>query len=321
MSKAHHSKISSIFSVLFTVLFVGAAALALIGRALCIRDNRNYSEKQNEIFVVEEIATVLSSEESGLIYVCYNDASCVNVYTTSGEFKWAVSTPYLRNVYFDIIDGQLVIYNDEAYLYDAVSGDFIEKTDAESLNLDYDWETDSAPVDEMAVGTICFDTYEVYRVAEDGSLLTIVARPGWYWLFNFGLLWIIGFGSGICLFILSAISKSREEKAQKRSLPEETPLSKKVKCFLRYFQITSAVHIVYAAADLACGFFYGGFLTIGILPLAIHFILSIIVLYNLIERTEMTEYEEILLDKWKMFSWVSFIVAFLSVIAAVMIAG
>lgn len=215
MFKRSSKVIGVLYAVLIT-LFCLSIVTALVGRGLCVRDNVRYAEKQDEIFVIEEIAKVLQSKEGELVYVCYNDASCVNVYTASGEFMWAVSTPYMRNVYFEIKDGQLVLYNpDDAYLYDALSGNFIEKTDVESLDLSYDWETERLPVDDMASGTICFDTYQVYRVGEDGGLTTIVERPNWYWIFNFGLCWAIGFGSGIMIGILVLISKIKRTKAER----------------------------------------------------------------------------------------------------------
>lgn len=318
------SKVVGILTSVFTALFCISITVGLIGRVLCIRNNRHYAEKQDEIFVVEEIAMVLQSKDSELVYVCYNDATCVNVYTASGEFQWAVSTPYMRNAYFELTDGQLVIYNDDAYLYDALSGDFIEKTDAESLNLSYDQETESVPVDGMAVGTVCFDAYEVYRVAEDGSPVTIVERPGWYILFNFALCLVIAFACGIAIGILTLITKIAEERsqrrAQKQSSPAPTPLSKKTKFILRYFQVTTAVHAVYAVADIVCAFF-GAFLTVGIIPLTIHFILSSGVFMNIIERTKLTEYEKALLGKWQTIGFASFVAAFLSVLVAVICAG
>lgn len=322
MTESKPHKFTGILTIVFYILFFAAILLGMIGRTLCIRDNDHYTEKLDEIYVVEEIAMVLHSEENGLIYVCYNDASCVNVYTETGEFKWAVSTPYLRNAYFDLADGMLAIYNSDVYLYDAVSGDFIERTDDESIELGYDWETESAPISEMSAGDICYDAYEVNRIEADGSLTVLVDRPEWYIIFNIGLCWLVGFSSGIGLFVLAMIDKFREAKAQKRARaasPTPTPFTKKAKVYLRYFQITSAFHAVYAVANIVCAFF-GPFLSIVLLPVGIHFIISSIVLYNLIDHTELTEYEETLLSKWKLIAFFSFLAAFLSVIAGVMIA-
>lgn len=317
MAKSRFHKISAWLFGILIILFCASILFMLIGRGLCVRNTKNYAEKQDELFLFDEIATVLADEDENRIYVCYNDASWVNVYDSEGIFLWAVSTPYLRNVYFEISDGCLIIYGTEgdcAYRYSAETGDFVDNPPLDSLELSYDWEKDIVPISEVEPGTLCYDAYQVYRVAEDGSLITIVDRPGWYVIFNpfFGLL--IAFFSATCIGILILIRSISETHRVKRAC-RNTRLSKKAAVILAYFRVTSAVQIVYAVANVICGF-YGGFLIIGIIPLMLHFIISNIVLYNVLDAASLTEYEDTLIHQWKVIEWATAFVAFLSVIPA-----
>lgn len=92
----------------FIVLFMGGIALGLLGREFCTRSNDNYKEIQPESFVPDTIETVLRDDDLKQIYVCYNDANCVNVYTEDGDFLWCVATPYMRNSYFELQDNKLI---------------------------------------------------------------------------------------------------------------------------------------------------------------------------------------------------------------------
>ena len=47
------------------------------------------------------IETVLWDENSEQLYVCYNDANCVNVYTETGNFLWRIATSYMRNPFLN----------------------------------------------------------------------------------------------------------------------------------------------------------------------------------------------------------------------------
>ena len=102
-------KESSLFDKVFSVLFAGAILVGLLTRLACIRDTKNCDQLQPELRFPDVIADVLHDEELGQIYVCYNDASYVNVYTEDGEFLWAVSIPNFRNVDFALLDGRLLV--------------------------------------------------------------------------------------------------------------------------------------------------------------------------------------------------------------------
>lgn len=302
-----------VLTVLFPVLFMAGIAWGLIGRAICYRDTQNYQDLQPELFAPDVIETVLYDEKSGQIYVCYNDSNYVNVYTESGEFLWAVATPYIRNSYFELQDDTLIIYGDTAYLYDSRDGSFLVRRNADELSLSYDWEPEST--DAFAAGEIYFDPYQVYQAQSDGSLRTIVSRPWWHWCFNFGVCWCIAFAGGIGYGILLFVGKIKEYASVKAHLKFK---SKKAKTVFRYFRTSAVIHLLYAVLDIVFGFF-GGFLCIGIIPLALHFVISSAVLWRRIDHLSISKEERKALAYWGEVGVWTFVIAFFSVIAAVAI--
>lgn len=312
-----------ILFVVFILIFFTGISFGLIGRAICTRDNKNYQELQSELFAPDEIATVLRDEDLHQIYVCYNDASYVNVYSEEGQFLWAVSTPYLRNVYFELSGNQLIIYNSaDAYIYNSSNGIFVEKKKTDDIELNYDWENEFT--DEFQEGAFYFDTYQVYKVQEDGSLTTVVVRPWWYWVFNFGVCWCVSFCGAVGIGILIFLEKRKNWKTIQQekctSDPNAITENRKLRFIIKYFRVTSIVHIIYAILDVVAGIFLGGILCIGIIPLALHLIVSSIIFFNLFDRIRLTESEQKIKDYWTALEIGSFIIAFLSVIVAAMFA-
>ena len=237
----------NIVSILCLVLFIGGISLGLFGRAICVRNTQNYQELQPELFAPDEIATALYHEDAKQIYICYNDASYVNVYTESGQFLWAVSTPYLRNAYFELEEDKLIIYNDEAYIYSALDGSFVNCINVDALDyLDYDWEADPV-TEEIQAGELYYDTYQVYIGQTDGTLKTIVSRPWWYWIFNFWVDWCVAF-SGAVLF---GISMFFEKRKGWLSVKNTLLLKNKAVAFtLKYYRITTLVQGVYSIFNI-----------------------------------------------------------------------
>ena len=315
--------LSKCLFILFTLLFVIGIAVGMLGREICTRDNGDYQALQPELFAPDEIDTVLHEADLYQLYVCYNDASYVNVYSEDGAFRWAISTPYLRNTYFELSDGRLIVYNlEDAYVYDSANGAFIEKRSSEELELNYSWETEYT--DEFEGGAFYFDTYQVYRAQEDGSLTTLVARPWWYWLFNFGVCWSVSFCAAFGIGVLIFLEKRKDWKVLQQekgtSNPSDIIENRKACIIIQYFRITSIVHIVYAILDILSGIFLDGILCIGIIPIAIHMIVSSIILYNMLDCVQLTENEQRAKDYWATREIGSFIIAFLSVIVAGMLA-
>lgn len=307
----------NIVSILCLVLFIGGISLGLFGRAICVRNTQNYQELQPELFAPDEIATALYHEDAKQIYICYNDASYVNVYTESGQFLWAVSTPYLRNAYFELEEDKLIIYNDEAYIYNALDGSFIDCENADTLEyLDYNWEEPEG-TDEHQAGELYYDTYQVYIAQTGGTLKPIVARPWWYWLFNFGVDWCIAF-SGAALFgILMFLEKRKDWKSVKKGLLIK---DKEVAFILKYYKITAIVQGVYAILNILLSVF-GGFLILGIIPLALHIIISSAILDNRLGKYMLASDEESAFSYWNLMRIITFVIAFFSVIIVSMMIG
>lgn len=190
---------------LMTVLFQAAIIVALLTRFVCCSRTENYQDIQPEFTGPDVIAAVLYREDLGQLYVCYNDASCVNVYTEDGTFLWAVSTPYLRTSEFTILDGKLIIHNYDAYVYDAANGSFLELTNTDALHLP---DMEAAETEELQVGDFYYDAYQVYRLAANGDAETIVSRPWWYIFTNFVACWLVAAVCAIGLGVLLLYEKA-----------------------------------------------------------------------------------------------------------------
>lgn len=314
---------SKILMMLFVAVFVSGILVGMKGADLCIHDNAAYTILQPEIFVPEEIDTVLYDENLNQLYVCYNDASCVNVYSEEGCFLWAVSTPYLRSSYFALRNDQLLIYGlFDAYVYRAADGVFIKKDTVENLELSYEWEKEA--VEKVEAGSFYFDTYQLYHAEEDGSLTTILARPWWYWLFNVSFFGILSLCGGIGIFTILFMEHRKRNRAMREALhpfrysvelsdPRATP-------FLKYFRATVVVHLVYIVLNLILGFLFEGLITILIIPLLVHLVISFIVLNIKLAAIPMTEKEEEIVGYWETRMGISFLLAFLSVFVVGMFA-
>ena len=91
-------KIKRFLQTTLALLFCISILLSLGMRVLSVRDNKDYDVLQPELRFPDLISYVLYEESLAQIYVCYNDASYVNVYSEDGTFLWAVSAPYMRNI-------------------------------------------------------------------------------------------------------------------------------------------------------------------------------------------------------------------------------
>ena len=309
------TKIKKALYVIFAATFIISILVGILGRVLCVRANDNYTELQPELTAPDIIARVIYNEEYGQLYVCYNDASYVNVYSEDGEFLWAVSTPYLRNAYFELSDGRLIVYNAEAYVYDASDGAFIALEDAEELGLDYDWENDVTG--DIQAGEFYFDSFQVYRADENGELAVIVDRPDWYFIFDVSFFFTVALIGALGIGIIRLSDAVSEYRAIRG---EGTERDRKARFIMKYSRVTVFVHIIYAVLNILSAFI-GGALVVLIIPLALHFIVSSIVLQNMKDKLSVSENEMKALEIWFTFGFASFIAAFLSVIAVVMLIG
>lgn len=297
------------------VVFIGSIVLGLFGRAFCTRSNENYKEIQPESFVPDTIETVLQDEDLKQLYVCYNDANCVNTYTEDGEFLWCVATPYMRNSYFELQGDRLILYDGDAYIYDSKSGSFLGIEDEENLDLNYNWEKEYD--DQFTEGNFYFDSFQVYKANADGTLTTIVSRPWWHHIFDYSLCLGIAFLGAIGIGISIFLEKKKDYNAVKKTVVFE---NRKARIIKDYFKITTIIHSTYFALNIICAFFTD-WLIIGIIPLALHMIISSIILWNMKDRLSCKSEEMQVIDFWGTTEIGSFVIAFISVIIASSIAG
>lgn len=297
------------------VLFMCSITIGLLGRDFCTRSNDDYKTIQPESFVPDTIETVLHDKDLKQLYVCYNDANCVNVYTEEGKFLWCVATPYMRNSYFELQDDKLIIYDGDAYIYDSKSGSFLGIEDEENLDLNYNWEKEYD--DQFTEGNFYFDSFQVYKANADGTLTTIVSRPWWHHIFDYSLCLGIAFLGAIGIGISIFLEKKKDYNAVKKTVVFE---NRKARIIKDYFKITTIIHSTYFALNIICAFFTD-WLIIGIIPLALHMIISSIILHNMKDHLSCESDEMKTIDFWQVLEIGSFIIAFLSVIIASSIAG
>lgn len=302
--------------IVFIALFFFGIVWGTTSVEYCTRSNSNYTEIQPESFVPDEIETVLDNEELKQIYVCYNHSNCVNVYTYTGDFLWTVATPYIRNSYFELQDDKLIIYGtgNEAYIYNSKTGEFIGLETEENLTLDYDWKKNQT--ENFEENNFYFDTYQVYMADSNGDLHTVVSRPWWHRLFNFGFCWSISFAGAMGIGSVIFIQKKKAYKKIKNKVQFK---NRKAKTIKNYYLVTSIVHLLFAISDIIFGFF-GGVLCIGIVPIAIHFIISNVILSNMMDRFSLNNDEKTVLDFSSFIALVTFLIAFISVVIAIVIA-
>lgn len=297
------------------VLFMCSIAIGLLGRAFCTRSNDDYKSIQPESFVPDTIETVLHDKDLKQLYVCYNDANCVNVYTEEGKFLWCVATPYMRNSYFELQDDKLIIYDGDAYIYNSQNGSFLGVENEENLDLNYNWEHEY--YDQFKEGSFYFDSFQVYKANADGALTTIVSRPWWHHIFGYSLCLGIAFLGAIGIGISTFLEKKKDYNAVKKTVVFE---NRKARIIKDYFKITTIIHSTYFALNIICAFFTD-WLIIGIIPLALHMIISSIILWNMKDWLSCKSEEMQVIDFWGTTEIGSFVIAFISVIIASSIAG
>ena len=200
-------KVLPFIYLLCVCVFISGIIVGLFGRLICVRNNENYEVLQKEFKGPDVIAKVFQHNISKQIYVCYNDASYVNVYNSDGDFIWAVSTPYLRNCDFILTNETLIISGKESYVYNCHNGEFIRKTNKDDLNMEdskYDDNTELMP------GDLVYDAYNVYKYLGVDEYEAIIRRPGWHWIFWFPIDYLISFCAAFIVGVMFLIEKIRE---------------------------------------------------------------------------------------------------------------
>lgn len=235
MQESTKKKLSIILSVL---------ALLLLGKQMLtslMTEEGNYSILHEESFTKQTISQAFLTDD--ILYVCYDDPPIVNAYTSDGTFLWCVQTPSLRNAQFEVVDGQLVIYNyhdSPAYLYDAHSGVFQDCVMANTLELSYDFGDEPGDLDSLTVGQLSWDSFNVYRMTDQG-VATIVSRPKSYYLSHPTLTWAILFFGGMIIFFVRAFREVREKEEQ--GMREMSKDSRRDAVFIRVSTLILSINI------------------------------------------------------------------------------
>lgn len=305
-------KIKVSIIICISLFFAGIIYSSLCSR-LYIHDNEYYDIPQNEINTFSVIDTIKVDTVNNLVYVCYEKATCVNVYDYFGRFKWAASVPYNESfrgiAYFYLTDDNLIIeYDSNVYIYNSLSGTFIEKTYTNSAdfielckiegirqNRNHD---DSIPKD------FSYDFYNVYYKQK-----SIIKKPTSYILTNdvWGLIIsAIGALGFFVTIVLSAIKKIRKPY-------NRIKISKKA-CFLHRFFLTFCfIALFYSVINIALTILFEKNISIGIFPLAFILIISLIV-DDLMEK-HFNNDEKIVCGTWRYYSIISFFFSLVACIA------
>ena len=273
-----------------------------------IHDNYYYDKIQPEIDTLCEIDTVKINTENRLLYVCYDIATCVNVYDFNGNFKWAVSLPHYENsrgpTYFYLDDDRFIIdRSGDAYIYNAINGEFVEKTYIEKLGI-IDWRDtyDTYHIEDFEKANANGFSFDIYNVFSTEQY--IVRKPTYYILVNeiWGILFAFIGAAGLFLtFVFSAIKKSKKSPFDKNNI------GKKAKIFSFYFKAFSAISVFFTVLSISFSLLSEFSLALGIMPLAALLILSLI-LDDLIEK-KFNDDERKLCDIWRHYSILAFFVA------------
>jgi len=282
--------------IIFVILFVVSIVWGSFSAYYCSKKNDNYQELQEEFIDPDIIDTVIYDEELKQIYVCYCYSTYVNVYNESGDFLWCVGIDTSRGLSCAIDDDKLIISSQGyGYIYDAKSGTFLAETNDEDLLYKYDEKSEEL----LVKNKISFDSTQVYKEDSNGNLKTIVSRPKWYKIFDvklFGACAIfaaIGIGLGYFMITYYEYLKSKD-KAKFRN--------KKANVIKNYFKATSILQVVTAILIAV----FQGIFTLLIIVIFPHFIISNIVLYNIMDKLTVSDDEETVLHFWKMVNIITF---------------
>lgn len=306
------NRFTKILFSISVILFIVGIILSFLTHAYCTRSNNNYKEIQPESFVPDSIFSVFQDTSLKQLYVFYSKANCVNSYTEDGKFLWCVATPKMNYPRIELQDDKLFIYSKDAYIYDAKSGEFLEIQNIENVVF-YDNSVETFDNEVKYY----HDNSQVYKLFPNGDTETIVARPWWHILFSgyptFIVSLIGAFGIGISIFY----EKKKDYNAVKKAV---TFKNHKAKIINNYFKITTIVHLIYACLNIIC-IFFTDWLIIGIIPITIHLIVSSIITWNTKDSLSCESDEMKSVDFWATAEIGSFIIAFLSIIIAPVIAG
>lgn len=292
---------------ILAVCFCLPIAFSLTMPLLFPADGSDYDTLQPEYTGIQTISRVFF--EDGRLYVCYSGFGCVNAYDADGGFLWAVNAPIDRWADYTLADGRLIIWDWDAYVFHSSDGTFLEKSDAQTLGLLSEEDEEEPP---RLSGGYRYNAYEVFRQLPDGRELTIVDRPGWFYLTNFGLCWLISFSCGIGWFAVEYADKLRDFLRLERGL---RPGTRKGRICVAYLKGKCAVQLLFAAADVLLAL-RGVDISIWSMAVVGHFIVSNGIIWNVLPTLEEGEEQRRLISFWKASDVVTLFAGILSILVA-----
>lgn len=297
--------------IVFLIFFFLGIIYSLVCVKLQIHDNYYYDKVQPEIDTLCEINTVKTNTENQLLYVCYDNATCVNVYDFNGNFKWAVSLPYYENsrgvTYFYLDDDRFIIERSgDAYIYNAINGEFVEKTYIEKLGI-VDWRDtyDTYRIEDFEKANTIGFSFDLYNVFNSEKY--IVRKPIYYILANeiWGILFAFIGATGLFLtFVFSVIKKFKKSPFDKNNI------RKNAKFLSVYFKCLSALSLTYTIFNISFSLLSDKSLSLGIMPLGALLIVSL-VFDDLIEK-KFNDDERKLCGIWRLYSILAFFIALIA---------
>lgn len=298
-------------------IFVVAILLAFIGQGLAFRNNKDgYMKLQPEFKGPATIQHVFYNYADELIYVCFNGTAYVNVYDLEGQFKWALSTPAMKNPHYEIDGDILMIYDDYAYLYRKDAGQYLTGQDVSKLDLDGE-----NSVEYVNSKGIFFDSYNVYVENKDGVRKTIVSAPWWHRIFNGFVDYLIAFIAIIILGIFKLYDRNKEYKeiVNRRGLKGKgTSIDKKAIKVINYYKVTVMINVLFGVVALVIAFFKVP-LMIGAVPLVIHLIIAATALNKKYRKYNSKSDEYKLCSYWNAMCFVSGAIMVALMVVAVLV--
>jgi hypothetical protein len=291
---------TQIISLICATIFLAGIFLCIISFGMSINSNENYEQALPEINTTSSIDTIKIDYSNDRLYVCYANASCVNTYSLDGDFLWAVSIPSHQNGSpdFYLENNKLIIYWYDAYIYDAITGEFVEFVEDERFDdLEYPYYEDSVRQSPEACGYY-YDLTDVYTYDGNGTIKYIVEKPIYYLLLQPIVGFLISFISIIAIGIIVAIGEIRKIK---KSNFNSVVTSSKAKIYIKYLKFLFTITILYSILNIILPIINTDFMVfnMAIIPIVVIFIITGW-LYKLITHKFSNE-EKGVCSKWFMY--------------------